>query len=209
MCVASVLVLFFVPGSFHQVDAGEVAVVKVWGDAREVRTAGIHFDLWISHKYETYDCKVQQVPVKTAAYSSDSQPMDIELYVQYQIQQENAMQIAKNYGGLELLQSRIETVAIERAKAVLSQYKAEELIKNRQEMSKSVSEKVSEAITADYYVNITTVVLTNIDFTDAFEKSVEEKMIAEQEKLKAEYENEKAIAKAEANALKLIDDVWK
>ena len=39
--------------------------------------------------------------------------------------------------------------------------------------------------------------LTNIDFSDAFEKTVEDKMIAEQEKLKAEYEKETAIVNAE------------
>ena len=46
-------------------------------------------------------------------------------------------------------------------------------------------------------VDIVTVVLTNIDFSDAFEKTVEDKMIAEQEKLKAEYEKETAIVNAE------------
>ena len=98
--------------------------------------------------------------------------MEIELYVQYQIQQENAMKIATNYGGLEMLESRIETVSIERMKAVLSKYKAEDLIKNRSTISPEVEQSVKDEITNDYYVNITTVVLTNIDFSDAFEKSV-------------------------------------
>ena len=211
LALISSAVLIIVPGSIHQVNAGEVAVVKIWGDAREVRSAGIYFDGWLSHKYEIYDCKVQQIPISTSAYSSDSQPMDIELYVQYQIQQENAMKIATNYGGLDMLEGRIQTVSIERMKAVLSKYKAEELIKARNTISPEVEQSVKDAITTDYFVNITTVVLTNIDFSDAFEKSVEDKMIAEQEKLKAEYENEKAeekaktdleIAKKEAEAIK-------
>ena len=199
LALISLSVLIIVPGSIHQVNAGEVAVVKIWGDAREVRSAGIYFDGWLSHKYEIYDCKVQQIPISTSAYSSDSQPMDIELYVQYQIQQENAMKIATNYGGLDMLEGRIQTVSIERMKAVLSKYKAEELIKARNTISPEVEQSVKEAITTDYFVNITTVVLTNIDFSDAFEKSVEDKMIAEQEKLKAKYENEKAEEKAEAD----------
>ena len=199
LALISLFVLIIVPGSIHQVNAGEVAVVKIWGDAREVRSAGIYFDGWLSHKYEIYDCKVQQIPISTSAYSSDSQPMDIELYVQYQIQQENAMKIATNYGGLDMLEGRIQTVSIERMKAVLSKYKAEELIKARNTISPEVEQSVKDAITTDYFVNITTVVLTNIDFSDAFEKSVEDKMIAEQEKLKAEYENERAKEKAEAD----------
>lgn len=199
LALISLFVLIIVPGSIHQVNAGEVAVVKIWGDAREVRSAGIYFDGWLSHKYEIYDCKVQQIPISTSAYSSDSQPMDIELYVQYQIQQENAMKIATNYGGLDMLEGRIQTVSIERMKAVLSKYKAEELIKARNTISPEVEQSVKEAITTDYFVNITTVVLTNIDFSDAFEKSVEDKMIAEQEKLKAKYENEKAEEKAKTD----------
>ena len=189
LALISLSVLIIVPGSIHQVNAGEVAVVKIWGDAREVRSAGIYFDGWLSHKYEIYDCKVQQIPISTSAYSSDSQPMDIELYVQYQIQQENAMKIATNYGGLDMLEGRIQTVSIERMKAVLSKYKAEELIKARNTISPEVEQSVKDAITTDYFVNITTVVLTNIDFSDAFEKSVEDKMIAEQEKLKETFEH--------------------
>lgn len=195
----SLVLLIFIPGSIHQINAGQVAVVKVWGDAKEVRTAGIHYDNWISHKYEIYNTTVQQIPIQTSAYSSDSQPMDIQLYIQYQIQQENAMKIATNYGKLEMLESRIETIAIERMKSVLSKYKAEELIQKRGTISPEVEVEIRNAITSDFYVNVGTVVLTNIDFSDAFEKSVEDKMIAEQEKLKAEYENQKAIAKAEAD----------
>ena len=125
---AMIVVLSLVPASIHQVDAGQVAVVKVWGDAKEVRTAGIHFDLWISHKYEIYDAKVQQTIETTQAYSNDGQTMDIEIVIQYQIQQENTLTIARNYGGLEMLESRIGTVAIEKTKSVLSQKSAMKII---------------------------------------------------------------------------------
>jgi len=192
-------VLFIcIPFSVHQIDAGEVAVVKIWGDAKEVRTEGIHFDFWMSHKYEIYDCKVQQVIVNTEAYSKDAQTMDIELVVQYQIQKENAMLIAKNYGGLDMLESRISTISIERMKSVLSSKEAMTIIETRGEVSNNITETISQAITDDYYINIKNVVLTDISFSDAFEKTVEEKMIAEQEKLKAQYEKEKAIIEAEA-----------
>lgn len=191
------LLFAFIPFSIHQVDAGEVAVVKVWGEAKEVKTAGIHFDFWLSHKYETYDIKVQQSVVETQAYSSDGQTMDIELVLQFQIQPEKAIEISKNYGGLEMLQSKIETVSTEKMKSVLSQKSAMTIIETRTTVSPDVEEAIRSAITNDYYVSITSVVLTDISFTDAFEQTVEDKMIAEQEKLKAEYEKEKAIIQAE------------
>ena len=51
-----------------------------------------------------------------------------------------------------------------------------------------VADAVEMAIGADYFVDIQTVALTNIDFSDAFEKAVEEKMVADQKKLQAEIE---------------------
>ena len=188
------LLFIFIPFSIRQVDAGQVAVVKIWGDAKEVRTSGMHFDFWLSHKYERYDAKVQQATITTQAYSSDGQTMDIELIIQYQIQVDNVL---KNYGGLEMLQNRIETIATEKMKSTLSQKSAMTIIETRANVSPDVENAIRSAITNDYYVNITSVVLTDISFTDAFEKTVEDKMIAEQEKLKAEYEKEKAIIQAE------------
>ena len=75
-----------------------------------------------------------------------------------------------------------------------------EIIANRSAMSPLISDTIRATITPDYYVTITTVVVTNIDFTDQFEKAVEDKMIAEQKKLQADYENETTIARAKAEA---------
>ena len=67
-------------------------------------------------------------------------------------------------------------------------------------MSPAVEEAIKGAIGGEYFVNVTTVVLTNIDFSDAFETAVEEKMVAEQMQLKAQYENQTKVAEAEADA---------
>lgn len=194
------LVLAIVPFSIHIVNTGEVAVVKYLGEAQSVKGAGMHFDLWMISQYDIYDSKVQNVDVVTSAYSSDAQTMDIQMTLQYHISTEKAIAIAEQYGSLDALRSRIEAIAIEKTKTVLSSYKAMDIISNRASMSPEVEAKIIDAITDEYYVTVSTVVLTNIDFSDAFEKAVEEKMIAEQKKLQAEYENEMKIAEAEAEA---------
>ena len=195
LTVLSGILFLTIPFSIHKIDTGEVAVVKVWGEAKEVKTAGLHFDFWVSHKYEMYDAKVQQIEVNTQAYSSDGQTMEIELVVQYQI--EDALKIAVNYGGLEMLENRISTVSVEKMKSVLSQKSAMTIIETRATVSPDVEDAIRNAITNDYYVSIGTVVLTDISFTDTFEKVIEDKMVAEQQKLQAEYEKEKAIIQAE------------
>ena len=200
LAVVFALALCIVPMSIHIVNTGEIAVVKHMGEAKEVKTAGMHFDLWITEQYDYYDAKVQNVEISTQAYSSDAQTMDIAMTLQYQISIENAIDIAKQYGSLDALQNRIEAIAVEKTKSVLSSYKAMDIISDRASMSPKVEEVIIGAITDEYFVNVSTVVLTNIDFSTAFEKAVEEKMIAEQKKLQAEYENEMKVAAAEAEA---------
>ncbi|MBO4962974.1 MAG: hypothetical protein J6C97_04270 [Clostridia bacterium] len=191
-------VLFLtVPFSIHTVDAGEVAVVKHLGQAKKVRTSGTYFDFWLTEKYTVYDAKVQDLEIKSMAYSKDAQTMDIVMTVQYQIDTNKVIQIANQYGDLDVLSNRIESIAIEKTKSVLSGYSAMNIIETRAQISPMVETAIKTAIDDEYCVNITTVVLTNIDFSDAFEKTVEDKMIAEQEKLKAEYEKETAIVNAE------------
>lgn len=198
--IASVLLLVSIPFSFHTVDTGEVAVVKHLGKAKMVRTSGTYFDFWMTNSYQKYDGKVQSIDIQTASYSSDAQTMDLQMTLQYKILTDRAMEIASQYGSLEALTTRINAIATEKAKAVLSEHKAMDIIANRQQISPAVEEAIRAAIGEEYYVNVTSVVLTNIDFSDAFEQAVEEKMIAEQKQLKADYENQTKVANAEAEA---------
>lgn len=200
LTIASIGSLVIVPASIHVVDTGEVAVVKYLGDARKLRTAGTYFDWNLLYEYQTYDSKVQNVEINTMTYSSDAQTMDITMTLQYQIMGDKVLDIAKQYGSLEALQARIQSIAIEKTKAVLSAHKAMDIIAKRAEMSPAVEDAIKSAIDDNYFVNVNTVVLTNIDFSDAFETAVEEKMIAEQQQLKANYENETKVAQAQAAA---------
>lgn len=191
---------FIIPFSFRTVSSGEIAVVKHLGKITGTRDAGTNFDLWLTNSYQRYDTKVQNVEIITAAYSSDAQTMDVTMTLQYQIMPDKVVDIATQYGTLEVLQGRIQSIVIEKTKAVLSAHKAMDIIANRSSISPEVETKIKEAVDTNYFVSITAVVLTNIDFSDAFEKAVEDKMIAEQSKLKADYENETKIAKAKAEA---------
>lgn len=200
IAILAIIAFVIVPFSFHTVDTGEVAVVKHLGNAKEVRGSGTHYDLWITDKYVKYDTKVRTLDLNLMAYSSDAQTMDIAMSVQYHILTDKALDIAKQYGTIEALESRISAISTEKTKSAMSGYKAMDIIAQRAEMSPMVEDIIQNAIGEEYYVKVAAVALTNIDFSDAFEKAVEDKMIAEQAKLKADYENETKVAKAEAEA---------
>ena len=200
IAIALLIAFIFVPFSFHTVSSGEIAVVKHLGKIEDVKTAGTHYDTWVTNKYIKYDTKVQNLEVQTRAYSLDAQMMDIQMTVQYQIVSDKVVDIATQYGKLNILENRINSIAIEQTKSVLSSHKAMDIIANRATISPTVEMAIKDAVGEEYFVDIVTVVLTNIDFSDAFELAVEEKMIAEQAKLKADYENDTKVAKAEAEA---------
>lgn len=200
LALTSLIGAVVVPFSIRTVDASEIAVVKRLGKIVDTKTAGTSFGLWFTDKYVRYDAKVQPVETTTMAYSSDAQTMDVAMTIQYQIMTDKVVDIATQYGNLEALQNRIISVAIEQTKSVLSRYKAMDIIANRAAISPAVEDAIKNAVGDEYFVNIVTVALTNIDFSDAFELAVEKKMIAEQDKLKADYENQTKIAKVEAEA---------
>ena len=206
--VISVALILFIPLSFHQINTGEVAVVKKWGKAEYIKTPGTHFDFWIGKKYEKYDTKIRQLESSTMAYSQDAQTMDLKLTIQYRIQVDKVLEINKEFGSVELLDSRIKSIIEDKTKSTMSSMQAMKIIENRNSLSNQVLENISE-VSDRYYVEIVNVLVTNIDFSDAFEQAVENKMISEQQQLQAEYEAKKAeteakgkleVAKLEAEA---------
>lgn len=200
IAVFCLFVFILIPFSIHTVDTGEVAVVKYFGEAIDVESPGTYFDFWITKNYTTFDTKTQTLQLDAATYSSDAQTMNVQMTVQYRIHADSAIKIAEQYGTIDTLQARIEAIVAEKTKATLSSHKAMDIIANRASMSPLVEDAVRNAIDEKFYVSIQTVSITNIDFSDAFEKAVEEKMVAEQEQLKANYQNETKIAKATADA---------
>ena len=197
LIAVGLVALLLVPASIHTVQTGEIAVVKHLGEANKVRMPGTYFDFWITEKYDVYDSKVQNLELVTKSYSKDAQTMDVTMIVQYQIDQAKAIDIAKQYGSVSVIENRLASIAVEKTKSTLSSYSAMTIIETRSSVSPQVEEVIKNAVNDEYCVNIVAVVLTNIDFSDAFEQTVENKMIAEQEKLKAEYEKQTAIINAE------------
>ena len=116
--IATVLGVIFlvtvvlVPGSIHQVKTGEVAVVRHFGVIENSKGPGLYYQSWLGRSYEYYDTKVQQVKITTPAYSSDGQTLDIEVVIQYKVQQDKIVEIATQYGDLNKLESRIEVKSI-------------------------------------------------------------------------------------------------
>lgn len=109
------------------------------------------------------------------------------------------MDVAREYGSYEILETKLDNVVQERAKIVFAKYSAMTLLENRATLSIEVADEV-KTLEELYHVNFTSVIVQDIDFSDAFEASVEAKMTAEQDALRAEQEKKTAVVKAEQEA---------
>jgi hypothetical protein len=88
----------------------------------------------------------------------------------------------------------------ESVKTIIARYTAEELIKKRAEVAVEIEELLTINL-ARYNIDVSSTAIENMDFTDSFTAAVEAKVVAEQNKIKAEKENEQALAKAENDKL--------
>jgi len=88
----------------------------------------------------------------------------------------------------------------EALKQITSQYRADQIVKKRDEVRAAAMSSLKKAV--GDILNISDVNITNIDFTDALEKAIEQKTVKEQEALAAKYAVEKAQQEAEATIAK-------
>ena len=126
----------------------------------------------------------------------DAQPLTAAIEYQYEPDASRAMDIVKQYGSYEIMETKLGAAVEERAKIVFARYSAMPLLENRSTLSAQVQDEVKE-LEALFPVNFTQVVVKDIDFSDAFEQAVEAKMQAEQNALRAENEKQEAITRAE------------
>lgn len=190
------LLLVTLPASIFSISTGEIGVVKIFGEAKETVYPGINFRFWLTSSVDVYDIKTREISLDFQAYSKDAQTVTGQLAVQYQIKPESVMDINRQYGSIEVLEQKLRAIILERAKSVFSDKGAMLIVESRSSLSGEIEQRIIPTM-EQYHVILTTVALADISFNDAFESAVEQKMVAEQEKLRAEYDKEKAIIKAD------------
>ena len=86
-------------------------------------------------------------------------------------------------------------------KAVTAKYTAEECISSRSKVSKELVDEINKKLNAQgIYVNDVNII--NFDFSEAYNKAIEDKQVAEQKLKKAETDKQSAVVKAQAEAEK-------
>jgi regulator of protease activity HflC (stomatin/prohibitin superfamily) len=193
----AILLTFF--GCIASVDTGHVGIVKTFGKVEDYTfDSGFHLKApWNS--VTQMDNRVQKTTVELPCFSSDIQEVNTTYTVNYQISKTNAQNLYRDVG-IGYLETVVNPTIQESVKTVVAKYTAEKLISERATLAEEI-EALLAANLAKYNIDVTSTAIENMDFTDSFTNAVEAKVVAEQNKIKAEKENEQALAKAENDKL--------
>ena len=202
-------IIFF---SIRIVPVGHLGVVKHWGKVNHnnLLSEGLHLITPVRTTVEYISVKLLKFNQKTSASSKDLQIVSTVVSIQFSLNE--VSNLYQKIGTEQLVTHILLKPAVEESvKAVTAQYTAEELIKKRPE----VKVKIGDTITAFLEktlegkglnvnsLSVANVAITEFDFSDEFNRSIEMKVRAEQQALQAKNEKIKKITDAEAIAEKI------
>lgn len=208
--IAALLVMTFMFGT-TVVPSGSTGVRVTFGAASdEGLDAGLKFHIPFVQKIVTVNNKVVRTDVDAYSASKDLQQIHSTISVNYSIKPESSTKIYKTIGNDP--ENTIVRPAIQEAsKATTARYTAEELIASRDTVSMEMCAEIQDKL-EDYGMIVKDVNIIDFDFSEEFNKAIEEKQTAQQKALKAEQdlarikveaEQKVATAKAEAEAYEL------
>ena len=204
-----VLVLLF--SSFYIISAGERGVLLTFGKpSMDAAGEGFHFKIPLIQSVKKLEVRTMKIETVADSASKDLQDVQTTLALNFHLSPEETPKLYQEIG--KSYQERIIDPSIQEAvKAVTARFTAEELITRRPEVKKGIQELLKEKLQR-FYIIVDESNIVNFQFSAEFDAAIEDKVTAEQKKLKAEMDYERILiekkqkitqAEAEAEALRL------
>lgn len=196
-------------GTWYTIDQGVRGVILRNGALVGIAPPGLGFKLPLIDS-------VQKISVQTHVetfdamhtYSKDQQPAQLKLSVNYRVAPEKVAELYSAYGSVEGALARVIRPNVnQHAKIVFGGYTAVSAIQDRGKLNAEIEDAIRRGSTGP--VQVESVQVENIDFSKAYEQSIEQRMLAEvevqrlrqnadREKVQAEITVTQAMARANA-----------
>ena len=196
--VALIVAIILAFSMIKTVPTGYTGILTTFGKVEpNTVSAGVHVIApW--QKIVKLDNRTQKVSVETDTFSKDIQQVKVSLAVNFCIDQTTAQELYKTVG-VNYYESVVLPRILENVKAVVAEYSAENLVAKRGELSDEILTRLTYDAAA-YGINIISISVEDIDFTDEFTDAVERKQVASQNKLAAETEQAQKTMEEQAAA---------
>ena len=181
------------------VPAGHTGVIVTMGKVSDrVLSEGMHLKVPFAQQIVMMNNKIQKTEIDSNGVSKDLQTVSSGVAINYQIYKDDSAKIYQSIGegyADTVLQPAIQ----ESMKAITAQYTAEELITKRSAVGEEIGATLAEKV-QEYGILIDKFNIINFDFSEEFNAAIEQKQVAEQNKLRAETEKEQKVIEAQADA---------
>lgn len=170
------------------VKAGENAVVFNYLTGKfgkRVYSEGFHLRLPIVTTPIIFETRTRYVEETSSTANRDLQNVDFQIRVLYKPDQSKLPEIASEVG-INYAEKLLSAIVKEVAKTIIAQYSAQQLVSNRDLVSRDIKGALRERL-INFNILLDEVTLTHISFSKEFERSVEEKQIAQQNAERAKY----------------------
>jgi regulator of protease activity HflC (stomatin/prohibitin superfamily) len=198
---------FILFGSWYTIDQGERGVLLRNGAVIGTAEPGLGFKVPLIDGVVKISTQSQaQIYTDVLTYSRDQQTAAISFSVNFRLPADRVTTIYSDFGGQEGILSRLlDRQALEEVKNVFGRFNAVTAIQERARLNLEVQEAIAAAVRGP--ILIESVQIENIDFSDVYENSIEQRMLAEVEvqKVRQNAEREKvqaeiAVIQAQAEA---------
>ncbi|MDR2186680.1 MAG: hypothetical protein LBE62_01345 [Azonexus sp.] len=185
--IAAIVVLTTLSGSWYTVDQSERGVVLRNGAFVGEAEPGLGFkipviDNVVKISLQTLKAEFPQVP----AYSMDQQPANLNVSVTWKVDPGRVKEAYADFKGIEGLLNRvINPQTNKQLKSVFGQFTAYRSISERAKFNADFDIALRDSV-KEFPVIIESVQIENIDYSTAYEQSVEQRMLAEVEVQKLE-----------------------
>lgn len=198
---------------FEVVDTGRRGIQIRYGEVvGDSLGEGLHFYNPFTSDIREYEVRQETWSDKTNIFTGDTQSVDVEFAVTYYPEPAFVGYLYREFGNEEqLVEKKVKKIVLGAIKDAIGTVKADELVGQRESVRKRALKEVAESL-AQWHVNVTDLQFTNLDFDDAYEKAVEQKVVATQLAQKAandtvrireEAKQTVATATAQAEAMKI------
>ena len=197
--MAALLLIAAIGSTMTIVPAGHAGVVVTMGSvSQRVLEEGLHFKAPFVQQVVIMNNKIQKTEVSSNSVSKDLQTISSSVAINYHITKDASATIYQTIGE-QYADTVLQPAIQEAVKAVTAQYTAEELITKRSAVGDEIGQTLSNKV-SEYGILIDKFNIVNFDFSEEFNAAIEQKQVAEQNKLRAETEKEQQIIEAEAAA---------
>lgn len=199
--VVGLVALTVVGGSWYTVGEGYRGVALRNGAVIGTSDPGLGFKLPIIDSVVDISIQSQaQMYENVLVYSRDQQTAGLTISVNYRFPPDQVETIYREYGGESGVVSRLlDRRVLEEVKNVFGKFNAVTAIQERERLAAEVQMAIQTAVVGPIIVE--SVQIENIDFSDAYENSIEQRMLAEVEVQRVQQNAEREKVTAEITVI--------